>query len=76
MAKNSGKTSLGDFLAWSRKNKWWLRGFEGIHRVDEDFGKGTGWGFTHCTSMGFVSDADINSEIPEKTAMEWGRWGR
>jgi hypothetical protein len=24
------KTTLGDFLTWAHKNKWWLRGFESI----------------------------------------------
>lgn len=68
------EATIGDFLAWANKNKWWLRGFDEIHRVDTDDLQG--WGFTHCTNCGFISDEDIRKEIPEKTEREWGRWGR
>jgi len=68
-------TTLGDFLTWANKNNWWLRGFESIYRT-ETLAKGRGWGFTHCTSMCFVSDEEINKEVPEKTAEEWEAWGR
>ena len=68
-------TTLGDFLVWAKKNKWWLRGFEGIDRSN-NFSKGEGWSFQHCTSLGFVSDVEINTVVPEKTAEEWDRWGR
>lgn len=73
--KPKKKTTLGDFLTWAKKNKWWFRGFEDIYRT-ETRTKGGGWGFTHCTSTGFVSDEDINKEVPEKTAEEWDAWGR
>ena len=57
-------TTIGDFLTWATKKEWWLRGFEDIHRVENN--RGRGWGFIHCTSICFVSDEDINKEVPEK----------
>ena len=68
-------TTLGDFLTWAHKNKCWLRGFESIRR-DSNPIKGDGWSFQLCTSLGFVSDEEINKVVPEKTAGEWDYWGR
>lgn len=70
---------LGDFLAWARKNGWWLRGFESIHKsfvLNKDGTKKEGWSFQWATQCGFVSDEDIRKVIPKKTASQWDIWGR
>jgi hypothetical protein len=70
---------LGDFLAWARKNGWWLRGFESIHKsfvFNKDGTKKDGWSFQWATQCGFVTDEDIRKVIPKKTASQWDCWGR
>jgi len=70
---------LGDFLAWAKKNGWWLRGFESIHKsfvFNKDGTKKDGWSFQWATQCGFVSDEDIRKVIPKKTASQWDCWGR
>ena len=70
---------LGDFLAWAKKNHWWLRGFESIVRsfiLNKDGTKKDGYSFVWATQMGFVSDEDIRKEIPKKTSEQWEAWGR
>jgi len=66
---------LGDFLAWAKKNKWWIRGFESIVRTKNGAGQ-EGYSFQWATQCGFVSDEDIRKVIPKKTAREWMAWGR
>ena len=71
------ETTIGDFLTWATRSDscyTWIRGFESIRRVDNEIAHG--WGYTYCTMIGFVSDEDINKEVPEKTAEEWEAWGR
>ena len=70
---------LGDFLAWAKKNHWWSRGFESIHKshvFNKDGTKKDGWSFVWATQCGFVSDEDIRKVIPKKTASQWDCWGR
>ena len=70
------EVTLGDFLEWAVKNKWWLRGFENIDRSTEGPQAKEGWIFVHTTHMGFVTDEQIRKEVPHKTEEEWRRWGR
>lgn len=70
---------LGDFLAWAKKNGWWLRGFESIHKshvFNKDGTKKDGWSFVWATQCGFVSDEDIRKVIKKKTSEQWLAWGR
>ena len=82
--KEKEEVILGDFLAWAIKQKYWIRGFESIHKtkaengpITKDHPKGeSGWSFVWATQCGFVSDEDIRKLIKPKTNSQWDCWGR